>query len=234
MAIVSTIVARSRRAKWIEFIDFAAAHGSSQWLFRGVADATGHQLLPKIGRDPGLYNPGSERLLFQIFKRRARQFVDITRFSQWDILAPGQHHGLPTRLLDWSTNPLVAAFFAVSSEPRNTIARIYAYRAAEVVDPDRVPDPFSITSTAVHFPSAIAARIISQRGAFTIHADPLVPLSSARLHHFDVSPGERRSFERRLFAMAVDPSMIKADLDGLCEALQWQYERKVALGKVAY
>lgn len=224
----------ARRAKWREFIDFTLEHGSSQWLFRGVADADKHLLLPKIGRSGSRYNASTERLLFSLFKRRAPQFVELGQLSDWDKLALAQHHGLPTRLLDWSTNPLVAAFFAVTSEPRNTRSRVYAYRARKVVDVATELDPLNITETSVHFPSAVAARIVSQRGAFTVHSDPTTPLDAAGLSSFDIEPFERSFFERRLFGLAIDHATIKVDLDGLCQALNWQFERGVAIGKVAF
>lgn len=233
---ISDAIAQRRR--WRAFLDFADAHGSPHWLFRGVADRDHHLLLPKIGRQIKRYDLGIERILFRNFKRRARQFVEAQMLSDWDLLALGQHHGLPTRLLDWSTNPLVAAFFAVSSEPRNAGARVYAYQATNVIDPELTPDPFSIEEVAVYIPSSIAPRIVSQRGVFTTHPEPtreLVPTGGkAGDHVFDIEPLDRPYFERRLFGMAIDPSVIGADLDGLCKTLNWQYERGVALGKVVF
>lgn len=203
-----------------------------------MADSDKHLLVPKIGRDKTRYDLGVERVIFRNFRRRARQFVDTQALTDWDLLALGQHHGLPTRLLDWSTNPLVAAFFAVSSEPRNAGARVYAYQATNVVDVDTDKDPFTVGDVTVFIPSAIAPRIVSQRGVFTVHPDPTAELpitgGVSGGHYFDISATDRPYFERRLFGMAVDPSVIGADLDGLCRTLNWQYERGVALGKVVF
>lgn len=229
---------RARRARWLAFLDFVDRHGSAHWLFRGVADHQNHHLVPKVGRNVARYDPGIERVLFRNFRRRARQFVEAPALTDWDLLALGQHHGLPTRLLDWSTNPLVGAFFAASSEPRDTNARVYAFQASDVIDPEIDRDPFAISQVKVHIPSAIAARIVAQRGVFTVHPDPTVALpitgGATGDHYFDIAKIDRPYFERRLFGMAVDPSVIGADLDGLCKALNWQFERGVALGKVVF
>ncbi len=81
------------------------------WLFRGQADAQWN-LEPSVHRG---YTPQQERYLTNEFRVRAsgRHFACPmnTDFPGW--LALMQHYGLPTRLLDWSYSPLVAAFFAV-------------------------------------------------------------------------------------------------------------------------
>lgn len=47
-------------------------------------------------------------------------------YNDWDMLTIAQYHGLATRLLDWSFNPLVAAYFAVK-DFEDCDAVIYAY-----------------------------------------------------------------------------------------------------------
>src|SRR5579872_5540330 len=82
-------------------------------LYRGQENSTWN-LLPKIGRR-GISTDflSFEKSIISEFKRLGRTYLaaDILN-NEWDLLALAQHHGLPTRLLDWSTNPLVALWFA--------------------------------------------------------------------------------------------------------------------------
>jgi FRG domain len=245
-AATATDIARARRKAWNAFTDFVDRHLQSHWIFRGVADASNHELRPKIGRDPDAYRETTERVIFANFKRRAPQFVSIRGWTEWDLLALAQHHGLPTRLLDWTTNPLVAAYFAVTSEPTSTTARVFAARAPALVDIVKTPDPFDCEEVMAFVPSAVAARIVAQRGLFTIHPRPVASwtprdlkasirtVPSGEKHYFDIESKFRTFFERKLFQVAIDAAAIKSDLDGICDALAWQFRRRIAVGTFNY
>lgn len=66
--------------------------------------------------DPAAW-PLQERRILRLFKRKAHLFLDHipdqTDYFQW--LALMQHHGAPTRLIDFTWSPEVAAFFALES-----------------------------------------------------------------------------------------------------------------------
>jgi FRG domain len=232
-----------RLDKWRDFLRFVDRHQLSNWIFRGVADAQEHVLVPKVGRDDRVYEETSERVIFANFKRRARQFVDTSGMTEWELLALAQHHGLPTRLLDWTTNPLVAAYFAVTSQPTDKTARIYAARAPRQIDTTHVKGPFDCTEVLAFTPSAVAPRIVAQRGLFTVHPEPTEPWDR-RVRRpdpgeedktiFDIGPEFRTFFERKLFQLAIDASAIQSDLDGVCETLGWQFRRGIAVGEFNY
>jgi hypothetical protein len=239
------VIAAARRDKWREFAAFVDRHQQSNWIFRGVADSGNHRLVPKVGRDDDEYDETTERVIFANFKRRARQFVDTSGLDEWDLMALAQHHGLPTRLLDWTTNPLVAAYFAVTSHPLTETARVYAARAPRLVDLSLDRSPFDCSEVLAFAPSAVAPRIVAQRGLFTVHPGPteewdrgmsvrpkgIAPASSTI---FDIDPRYRSFFEQKLFQVAIDASAIKADLDGVCETLAWQFRRGIAVGRFNY
>jgi hypothetical protein len=141
-------------------------------------------------------------------------------------------------LLDWTKNPLVAAYFAVASEPSGTVARVYALQGSQVAEADPNTDPFKIDDVKFYIPSALVPRIVAQRGLFTAHPDPTAILRATGgtegSHYFDIQPHERGYFARRLYGLGIDASHIMADLDGLCASLSWQYRSGVALGRFGF
>lgn len=112
-----------------ELLDFVMMlnqkHGQRLW-FRGVADSSWH-LIPSIQRN--LSRVKSERYITNDFYIRAKQVLEKSpskkNYSAWISIM--QHFGLPTRMLDWSSSPLIATFFAVEKHNKhpNTDAAVW-------------------------------------------------------------------------------------------------------------
>lgn len=80
----------------------------SRAVYRGMADST-WPLAPSLARLGGGFVRLEEPML-RNFRKYARS-QGLSGNSDWDWLALAQHHGLPTRLLDWTYSPLVALHF---------------------------------------------------------------------------------------------------------------------------
>jgi hypothetical protein len=87
-------------------------------VYRGSADASA-PLLTSLDRLGGVSPPHTkadlEEHLLRNYIRYSRQHATET-VNDWEHLISAQHHGVPTRLLDWTYSPLVAAFFATRPE----------------------------------------------------------------------------------------------------------------------
>lgn len=121
----------------------------------------------------------AEKKMLRLFKNYATPFLPRHDLSHWELLAIAQHHGLPTRLLDWSRNPLVAAYFAVERELDDDSA-IYVLKGKKFINIEG-QDPFRIKAVSKFIPSHITPRITAQSGLFTVHPKPSKPFEGATL-----------------------------------------------------
>lgn len=214
---------------WGEFLVFASINAEG-WLFRGHSKRR-FDLIPKAGRadicGPGGYVERKERTIADEFRTEASGHIDMT-LDPLDWLAVAQHHGLPTRLLDWTTNPLVAAWFALRSEDLDE-PEIHAIRV-QARDRHSSVDPWSPSApvTIVRVP-ARAARITAQQGCFSLHRypDEVWDPSGTGVPHrrHPLMADGRDAFLRRLKIFGIDDARMMADLDGIGADLAWTYRR---------
>jgi hypothetical protein len=101
----------------VQFRGEEGNHLRSRYVFRGVDVASWglETSIQRLSRTPTTQLGIVERSLLRSFRKYASAGV-FDKQSEWYILAVAQHNGLPTRCLDWTASPLVAAHFACGDE----------------------------------------------------------------------------------------------------------------------
>ena len=186
-------------------------------IYRGVRRAS-YELVPKVGRRD--YSLKLEKDALEIFKNRSVPFVRKEPTNDWDWLAVAQHHGLPTRLLDWTQNPLVAAYFAVEGEDVEDSA-VYIMGADWIVDTKRDKSPFKIRDVGVFLPSHITPRIAAQTGYFTVHSRTDRAIDGRRITKLIIPKRLRFEFRHKLHSYGIHRATLFPDLDGLARYVKW-------------
>lgn len=217
----------------IHVTDFTSLHNvlvsyrqNKRWVFRGHSNAT-WGLLPKAGRPP--YNEVDDRKVFESWKRRAIEYVRVPPASDWDWLSIAQHHGLATRLLDWTINPLNAAYFAIREEC-DSDAVVYAVLFHWQAEPDKY-HPMEHPVVAVFRPRGVVPRITRQGGFFSIHPKPAFLLESdtdalVDMHRIIIAKEHRTNLLAELSYYGINSATLFPDLDGLSEFVNWTIRSK--------
>jgi hypothetical protein len=225
-----------RISSWAELTASLDDYREQGWLFRGEADESFGALKPKVGRVSSKsgsprkkpYTLQDEQRAFEEFRKLAGPYLSVAPRSEIEWLAVAQHHGLPTRLLDWTANLLVAAFFAVelAGKARGVI---YCVRGLEEIVDDGKSEAGSMfdpaaDSVKLYRPAAVSPRVFPQQSVFTVHSQPANEFTHPRLQRWLVEPSACWPIKRSLNAAGVNLAALFPDLDGLCRHLGWLYK----------
>ena len=149
--------------------------------FRGMWDASA-DLTTSLVRLGGPQHAKQEGHLLRNFRKYARR-DSVPGDSMWNWLALAQHHGLPTRLLDWTFSPYVALHFAtddISTYTRDGVVWCIDYAKAHALLPQALKDELERESADV-FTTEMLSRAadslpkldaLGRKHAFTLFFEP--------------------------------------------------------------
>lgn len=204
-------------------------------LFRG--QPCNKSLLPKIARkDPTKDTAQKEREMLAELRRRGTLFIGKELTDDWDLMVYAQHFGMATRLLDWTSNPLTALWFACQDGDTSNSGYVYLLNVGTdlLLDRGTQKDPFAIARTRVFKPNLNNNRIVAQSGWFTAHrysksATRFVALErnpdvTRALIQIEIPGGLKYSVIKTLDVLGVNSQSLFADIEGVCKHINWLHK----------
>lgn len=223
----------------VRFADAAVtASGSNLW-WRGQADAD-WDLVPKVFRGDRGFRYEKNAVVHFVNRAPARFAATPERRDKLGWLQFMQHYGAPTRLLDWSESPLIAAFFATTGAPPDKASAIWVLdpfrmnqamhgkmsllgaefpEVAKLVNPPFSDDAAEAHGVAAFFPQHVDLRLLVQLASFTIHGttEPLNKWSGSEsfVHRCVIPADAKATIFNQLFRLGIRRSTLFPDLTNL-------------------
>ncbi len=188
-------------------------------LCRGSGNSS-YVLMPSLFRYAGPSDVDKvESDMMWFFKTQAKAHLQQLPESEVEWLTIARHHGLPTRLLDWTLSPLVACFFAVSRRP-DTDGVVYLYDIDKLERQEAI-DLAKLEVITAFFPSQTTRRLTAQSGAFTIHPTRQQILQSNKLTKILIPRAAKKDILSLLVKFGIHHATLFPDLDGLSNFIKY-------------
>lgn len=212
---------------------------NAELLFRGQNNDK--PLLPKLAR---LRLKGSigkiEKLMLSEFERGVIPLSEFKPENDWDLLALAQHHGLPTRLLDWTYSSLIALWFAIRESPQkndkgkfeNGVVWILNAEVSDFRTDTEKYGPLSNRITKIFRPKVVSRRISAQAGAFTVHKinerGRIIKFETHKRYGYKLTKiiipyTQFPSLRKSLNILGISNQTVFPDLDGFCKHLERRF-----------
>jgi hypothetical protein len=222
-----------------EFISVLQQNSRSQRrLFRG--QNTDKPLLPKIARlaqqkgiTPAQMNNVEQNMLERFRRESIPMIGTTTERTDWELLSIAQHHGMPTRLLDWTSSALVGLWFAVASDPPNHEKHgvVWMVDGPNEKKFERNDNIFELEKTYFFQPFHIDRRIVAQSAWFSIYRHnrtEYLPLEGQKryksnLKRFLIPRDCFGTLRQELRLLGVSQATIFPDLEGLGADIQAEF-----------
>jgi hypothetical protein len=231
----------------VDRLKLEGAHAHLRYWFRGQPEA-GLPLLPGVYR-PAFGNYRTEEDRFHTEKHLNQDFKVLSaglrtgRETDADLYFLQQHYRMPTRLLDWTSNPLAGLYFACGGDESSDgelflidVYKLSSYGIATSRHPEfkRAMEALVQWKNATDLPSSILPvrpdhfdrRITLQRSFFTFHVpneQVLSPTTSNGLTSFQVNGGTKKAILKELSLLGIDPFSVYGDLEHLATYLTNAY-----------
>ena len=213
---------------------FSFAKGEHM-IYRGQGGD--YPLLPGVARKAPTFDLTNKEIFALAELRRLRADDILIPADDWGLTTYAQHFGMPTRLLDWSHNPLVSIWFAIQSASRekSDTAHVYLLRCVPqiVLGNPSSKKVHEIEQVWVIDPPFNNDRIRAQAGCFTVHpytnrsnkylAVDEDALCSKNLLLLTIPESAFARMNSELDALGVNANRIYADFAGLCNYVAWRY-----------
>lgn len=189
-------------------------------FFRGQSSSE-YKLIPSIGRR---FKEGQEDVLkqyekevFEDFKRKYSMFTDARPKNDKEFLFLAQHYGLPTRLLDWTYNPLIALYFACCSNFDKDGIVYQSYQFSRRVFNEDKDDIFSFPAITLLVPNMTDVRYKNQNGIFVLYPEPWKEKFEFIYAKYIISVQYKQNILSKLEKIGITRSFIMPSLDSLCK-----------------
>ncbi len=192
------------------------------FVYRGVSNIE-YQLVTSLGRCESSMGKPIDQLetrLTKLFKESSIPYLEHKPNNELEWLAIAQHYGLPTRLLDWTYNPLIAIYFAISSTPV-TDGAVYKLSGCSTIQVPDETDPYALDKVYKYRPPYISARIQNQAGLFTVHHQPDVAFEHDKLMKVIIPKSLKAAIKKTLFKYGINQRLMYPGLEGVARDLRW-------------